>query len=111
MERKIYSSWAFTENENEKSHINMEIYADLKEKAEVVHQSNINKMESQELEMKKSEKALLLDWKHGYGHTCYKILSNPHNLSTVELALVADSGNLCFGFTMDSPFIIHIFTD
>lgn len=111
MERKIYSSWAFTDGENEKSRINLEIYQELEQKAQVVYQGIIDKMEMEELEKLKTEKSLLLDYKHGYAHTCYKILSNPHNLSNEELALVADGGNLCFGYTMDDPFVIHIFTD
>ncbi len=111
LERKIYSSWAFTDEEHEKASINRETYKELEEKAQVVYQHSVDKMAPEKFEKEKAEKSLLLDFKHGYGHTCYKILSNPHNLSNLELALVADGGNLCFGFTMDSPNIIHIFTD
>jgi len=40
--------------------------------------------------------------KHGYGHTVYRVISNPENLSTVELALIADRGSLCFGYRLEN---------
>ena len=36
MEKKVYSSWAFTENEDEKRKINMQIYEELKEKYKIL---------------------------------------------------------------------------
>ena len=86
LERKIYSPWAFTENENEKAKINREIYQEIKDKA-------------------------VVEWVgSGYGHTKYKVVSNPHNLSTLELALICDEGNLCFGYRTEGDLIV-IHTD
>jgi UDP-N-acetylmuramyl pentapeptide synthase len=104
MERRIYSSWAFSDGEREKAKINSEIYKELKEKAIVVYR------EDDATEDLKRQKSVLLDFKHGYAHTDYKILSNPHKLSTVELALVCDGGNLCFGYRTSGS-IITIHTD
>jgi hypothetical protein len=102
LERKIYSSYAFSENEREKMKINYEIYQELKKKAAVVYR------EEDTTEEMKKEKSVLLDYKHGYGHTVYKILSNPHNLSMLELALVCDGGNLCFGYRIEyGNIVIH----
>lgn len=86
LERKIYSSWAFTKNETEKSKINQEIYQEIKDKAIVECVGS------------------------GYGHTKYRVLSNPDNLSTLELALICDSGNLCFGYRKEEDLIV-IHTD
>lgn len=104
IERKIYSSYAFSKHEREKSKINFEIYQELKEKAVVIYK------EEDATEELKKEKAVLLDYKHGYAHTVYRVLSNPHNLSTLELALVCDGGNLCFGYRMENGNIV-IHTD
>ena len=84
MERKIYSPWAFTENEEEKAKINHEIYKEIKDKAKVKV------------------------FKTGYGHTVYEVISNPDNLSTLELALICDGGNLCYGYrTEGGKIVIH----
>ena len=106
LEKKIYSPWAFSENEKEKGHINYEIYKELKDKAEVVYQNQLDKITD---EMKK-EKAYLLDYKHGYAHTDYKVLSNPNSLTASQLALICDDGNLCFGHSFNGN-TITIFTD
>ena len=104
IERKIYSSFAFSENEGEKAQINYEIYKELKEKAVVIYHAD---KATEEL---LKEKTVILDYKHGYGHTDYKVLSNPHNLSILEMALVCDGGNLCFGYRTSGN-IITIHTD
>jgi hypothetical protein len=102
LEHRIYSSYAFSENEREKGKINSEIYQEMKAKAVVVYR------EEDATEELKKEKAVLLDYKHGYAHTVYKVLSNPHNLSTLELALVCDGGNLCFGYRTEyGNIVIH----
>ena len=86
IERKIYSGWAFTENEREKAKINYEIYEEIKEKAEVKWVRSL------------------------HGRQEYEVVSNPHNLSTEELALICDSGNLCFGYRTKGDLIV-IYTD
>src|SRR5699024_6377420 len=62
LEKRIYSPWAFTENEREKAKINYEIYKEIKDKAKVKWLGS------------------------GYGHKKYEVVSNPHNLSREELA-------------------------
>lgn len=85
IERKIYSEWAYTENEDEKAQINREIYQEIKDKAKVK----------------------FVRW--GYAHAVYEIVENPENLSELELALICDTGNLCFGYRSDFGTIkIHI---
>jgi hypothetical protein len=105
MERKIYSPWAFTDNENEKSTINRQIYKEeLKPKSKQCWSNN-----------KPTEEALkeftcYENIGHGYGTSKYAILSNPHNFSTLQLALICDGGNLCFGYRMEGKNIV-IHTD
>lgn len=86
LEHRVYSGWAFTTREAEKAQINRSIY---------------NKIKDQ---------AVLTPVGRGYGHTVYKIVSNPRGLNIEELALIADSGNLCFGYrrgTAANTLIIH----
>lgn len=105
MERKIYSSWAFTENAVEKGKINRQIYEeDLKPKSKLFWG---DKYPTEE------EKQQFMCYKavdRGYGHTKYKILSNPHGFSNSELALICDGGNLCFGYRTEYGLIV-IHTD
>lgn len=104
IEKKIYSLWAYTENEDEKCKINHEIFEELKPKTKQVYISNpaseddLNKYMCYECVQ------------NGYGHQKYRILSNPHNFSTLQLALVCDKGNLCFGYRTEGDLIV-IHTD
>ena len=92
LERKVYSPWAYTENESEKAKINRELYSELKDKVRIVGGSV------------------------GYGHHTYLIvpvdkehfkdlenswaeLNNKKKELLDEMALIADNGNLCFGYT------------
>lgn len=86
IEKKIYTSWAFTENEDKKAEINYEIYKEIKDKAEVKWVRSL------------------------HGRQEYEVVSNPHNLSDDELALICDDGNLCFGYRKDRDLIV-IYTD
>ena len=86
LEKRIYSSWAFSENATEKYRINREIYEEIKGKAEVEYVRS------------------------GYANKIYKVVSNPENLKTIELALICDGGNLCFGYRTEGGLIV-IYTD
>lgn len=47
---------------------------------------------------------------NGYAHAKYRILKNEPNLSTKDLAILCDSGNLCFGYRVEGG-LICIHTD
>lgn len=46
----------------------------------------------------------------GYNHSTYAVIKNNTNLSQLELALICDDGNLCFGYTMEGS-LFYIFED
>lgn len=102
IERRIYSSYAFTENEQEKAKINYRIYnEDLKPKAKHFYVTEPTEQETKEFTCCKCIN-------HGYGHNVYRILSNPHKFDTLQLALICDSGNLCFGYRLEgNNIVIH----
>lgn len=109
MEQKVYSAWAYTENSDEKAQINQKIYKELRDKVKIGYRDskikgmNISKDDLQNY-------CCLVPCGRGYGNVQYQIISNPHNLTNDEIALVADSGNLCFGYRMEGSMII-IYTD
>lgn len=86
LNKKVYSAWAFKENEGEKAAINREIYKEIRDKAKVKFIKN------------------------GYSNAIYEIIDNPENLSNDELALICDRGNLCFGYRIENKKFI-IYTD
>jgi hypothetical protein len=101
MERKVYSSWAFTENENEKRDTNTSIYNELNEKYKITRlykDTNVDDFD------------LVIDRKRGYNHSTYSIVKNETNLSKDELALICDNGNLCFGYSKQGN-SFYIFED
>jgi len=100
MERKIYNAWAFTDNAGEKGAINRQIYEeDLRPKAK-----EIGSREPAKGDLEKYTCYKLVGI--GYGHKKYEILSNPHNFSALELALICDEGNLCFGYRVEDNCIV-----
>ena len=109
MEQKVYSAWAYTENSDEKTQINQKIYKELRDKVKIGYRDskikgmNISKDDLQNY-------CCLVPCGRGYGNVQYQIISNPHNLSNDEIALVADGGNLCFGYRVVGSTII-IYTD
>lgn len=100
LQKKIYSSWAFTENESEKGNINREIYKELCKKYKISRYEVENP----------DDYDIVLDRTSGYNHSTYRVIKNTTNLSQLELALICDSGNLCFGYRMDGS-LFYIFED
>jgi len=99
-ERKIHSSYAFTENEREKMAENYETHKALKEKYRVFrHDLKMILIDGEDCNF--SDYDVVIGRKAGYAHALYRIYKNAPNLSTLELALLCDSGNLCFGYMME----------
>ena len=90
VEKKIYSGWAFKENEDEKRKMNSEIYKELKAKYKIlVRNGNLEEIEQYDFVARS---------KPGYHHTEYTILKKPEGMTKDEAALICDGGNLCFGY-------------
>lgn len=112
IEKRIYSPWAYTENEKEKGCMNHEIYNELKDKYKIAHgmtMYNFKTNRNEEINLDKYD-IVIQCTRHDYGRNIFRIIKNEPNLSTDELALICDGGNLCFGYMPESNYI-HIFTD
>ena len=111
IDKKIYAPWAYTVNEDEKQKINMEIYNDLLKKYKVSKTSKTYNIETRRWDdINLNDYDVVVEHSHdGYANTVYRVIKNDPNLSTDELALICDNGNLCFGYDMRGG--ICIYTD
>lgn len=100
MEKRIYSGWAFSEGEGEKAKINIEMYEELKKKYKILIMSGVK------FDRLWEEDVVLEYLGTGYGNEKYRIVKNNPNLSNHELALIADKGNLCFGYRIEGNIIV-----
>lgn len=90
VEKKVYNSWAFTENQKEKGKMNFEIYKELT----AVHKVSRRDFKNEE---NLDDFDIVIVRQPGYKSSTYRILKNDSELSTDELLLLCDGGNLCFG--------------
>lgn len=97
MEKRVYESYAFTENEEEKMAINREIYSELQEKYKIIKVSDIEHRSPTEDELNNND--IVYSRKACYGHGEYRIYKCPKEVGLNELALICDRGNLCFGYS------------
>lgn len=97
MEKMVYESYAFTENEEEKMRINREIYEELKQKYKILKISDIDHKSPTEEQLKEND--IVYSRKACYAHGEYKIYKYPEEVQLNELALICDEGNLCFGYS------------
>ena len=82
IERRVYSGYAFTDNAILKSKMNHEIYEEIRGKAKLKCLGS------------------------SYASKHYEVISNEGKLTIPELALIADEGNLCFGYRVSENKII-----
>lgn len=104
VEKKIYSSFAFTENEREKGSRNYEIYKELKEKYRV-YRNDLKMKLTDGADCAFADYYIVIGRKPGYNHALYRIYKNSPGLSTLELALLCNCVNLCFGYMMQGDMI------
>lgn len=85
----VYNKWAFTDNWEEKRDRNTEVYKQLCSQYKIKR----NPRENEDT----SNYDLVYRSVGKYGYTEYYIIDNNTNLTTDELLLIFDLGNLCFG--------------
>lgn len=107
MTNKIYSDYAWEKEDLEKGKQNRKTYEELKSLYNIAESYNYDKMSDEEKE--KVDIVFSID-QNGYASTVYYIEKNRPNLTNLELALICDKGNLCFGFSAGID-TIKIYTD
>ena len=106
---KIYSKWAFTENESEKAKSNRDAYNELKEKYKILKLSDGNHRRPTEEELENHD--IVYSRKACYHHGEYIVYKKPRELTELEMALICDGGNLCFGYTTGGGCDFYVFED
>lgn len=112
LERKVYSSYAFKEDECEKSKINHEIYKELKAKWRISDSKDFYNVETKSREpINFDDFDLVYTRKAAYAHGEYAIHKNTTDLGNDELALIFDGGNLCFGYAKERENFFYVSED
>lgn len=102
----FYSEWAFASNANKMYKANMEALAEYDGRYCMPRYNET----VEDCVKENPDKLVYYIGNHGYTRNAYAIAANPENLSTEEIALIVDHGNLCFGF-YGSQSYISIYTD
>jgi len=105
IKKQIYSQWAFQDDWEQKRDMNTLIHKELREK----HKVSIDLIPQGE-EKEKEFDVIIRFSGYGYANKRYEICKNTPNLSSDELALICDGGNLCFGYRTEGKYIV-IYTD
>ena len=87
-----------------------EEYEKIKDKAIVVFGYEWESMADEHKEKILAEKTVIMSGDSGYACKYYEIIGNVNNLSDHDCAIIADGGNLCFGYRMEGQRIV-VYTD
>lgn len=104
IERKIYSSYAFSKNEGEKRKCNAEIFEELKKKHKIFRKDN-GLAVIDGVDCNFADYDIIIGRSPKYHHAIYYVFKNVPKLTMDELALLCDHGNLCFGYSIEGIFI------
>lgn len=83
-----------------------EEYEKINDKAVVVYGYEWESMADEQKEKILAEKTVIMSGDSGYACKRYQIIGNANNLSDHECAIIADGGNLCFGYRMEGQEIV-----
>ncbi len=96
IKRKVYNGYAFEENAKENAKINYEIYEELKNKYKIGDTNSFDwGLNAKEYNLDDYDLFYIRIAKHY--HAEYMVIKNNTDLTTDELLLIFDRGNLCFG--------------
>lgn len=110
LNKKVYSCWAFDKDGIEKANINRQTYEKLEPKVKWCYVDYKTKQSNCTIDDLR-EYCCIECIGRGYGTMKYRILSNPYGFNQDELALIADSGNLCFGYRMEASDVVIVYVD
>ena len=93
IEERIYNGWAFSKNEDEKCKINKKIYLELCKKYKILEVAECAVITPEQI----SNNDIVYSRTPCYLHSEYYLYKAPTDITTNELLLIFDEGNLCFG--------------
>lgn len=85
-------------------------YEKIKDKAVVVYPYECDCMSEKQRNKILSKKTVIMSGESEYACKYYEIIGNVNNLSDHDCAIIADGGNLCFGYRMEGQRIV-VYTD
>ena len=85
-------------------------YEKIKDKAVVVYPYEWDCMSEKQRNKILSKKTVIMSGESVYACKYYEIIGNANNLSDHDCAIIADGGNLCFGYRMEGQRIV-VYTD
>lgn len=85
-------------------------YEKIKDKAVVINDYIWKIMDPEDREKTLSEKTVIIRGGTGPAYKVFWIEGNVNRLSELECAIIADEGNLCFGYRMEGNKIV-VYTD
>ena len=103
---KVYNSWAFTDKQDQKARINQQIYDDLRGRYKIFrHDTEFYP------QVDLDQYDIVIGRQPEFLSARYNIIKNDPNLSTEELLLICDHGNLCFGGKREKRQVLRVFED
>lgn len=92
----FYSEWAFSDMEKSAPKLNREVLDEYRKALSyrVIYGDNFEYGRPEFT----GEEELILRESNGYNKNVYEVIEKPEWMTIAEVALVADTGNLCFGF-------------
>jgi hypothetical protein len=102
VEKQIYDCWAFQENSSEKGRMNSVVFKELNEKYKIAYGLTTWNQDKKCREVINQDDydVIVEHTRTGYAHSAYRVIKNTPKLSSLELALICDTGNLCFGYSI-----------
>lgn len=104
----FYSEWAFSDMEESAPKLNREVLDNLRDVVSyrVIYGDNF---ECRRPEFVGDDELILREF-NGYNRNYFEVIEKPEWMSMDEVALIADTGNLCFGFNVSGS-RVTVYTD
>ena len=105
---KFYSEWAFSDMEGSAPKLNRQVLDEYRKALDyrMVWSDNFEHGRPGFT----GEEVLILRERNGYNKNVYEVIEKPEWMTMAEVALVADTGNLCFGFSATGN-SVSVYTD
>lgn len=105
----FYSEWEFSDMERRAPKLNREALDEYRKALSYRKIYGQDNFEHKRPEFTGDEELILRE-RNGYNKNVYEVIEKPEWMTMAEVALVADTGNLCFGFATSGN-TVTVYTD